>query len=123
VKLDGTVNNKGTKVVKGASVQIEQGDLYFKPTFLKAKAGSTVKVTVKNEGDTDHTFTIDGQSIDESLSPGDSAKVAVTIPSNGKPVPFYCRFHVSSGMQGAFFTNSGGAAQSTGGSSGGSSGY
>ena len=124
VKLDGTVTNKGTKPVKGNAVVIEQDDLYFKSTFLKAKAGSTIKVTVKNDGGTAHTFTIDGQGIDKTLSPGKTAKLDVTIPTNGKPVPFYCRFHVASGMQGAFFTKAGAAAKSSGSSdSSGDGGY
>lgn len=125
VKLDGTVNNHGAATVKGGAVDIEQDDLYFESTFLKAKAGSTVKVTLENEGDANHTFTIDGQDVDEELSPGDTVDVNVKIPSNGKPVTFYCRFHVSSGMQGAFYTKSGAAAKSNSNSdsSGGGYGY
>jgi len=125
VKLDGTVNNKGTKTVKGGAVTIEQDDYYFKPTFLKAKGGTTVKVTVKNDGRALHSFTIDSQKIDKTLSHGATTTVNVTIPTNGTPVVFYCRFHVGSGMQGAFFTKSAGKAPSTSSGSGssGSGGY
>jgi plastocyanin len=123
VKLDGKVNNKGKATVSGNAVEIEQDDFFFKPTFLKAKAGSTVQVTVKNGGGAEHTFTIDKQDIDEQLAPGDSVKVDVTIPSNGKPVAFYCRLHVSSGMQGALYSKGGGAAKSGGDSDGGGYGY
>jgi plastocyanin len=123
VKLEGTVNNKGTKTVKGGAVNLEQRDYSFTPTFLKAKAGTTVKVKVKNGGGAEHTFTIDDQNIDETLSPGDTTTVDVAIPANGKPVTLYCRFHVNSGMQGAFFTKSGGKATSTDDSGGGGYGY
>jgi plastocyanin len=123
VKLDGTVNNKGTKTVKGGAVTIEQDDYYFKPTFLKAKAGATVKVTVKNDGSAQHTFTIDSQKIDKTLSHGATTTVNVTIPTNGTPVVFYCRFHQGSGMQGAFFTKSAAKATSSGSTSSGSGGY
>ena len=126
VKLAGGVNNKGTKAVKADAVTIEQGDYFFKPTFLKAKAGTTVKVTVKNGGSADHTFTIDSQNIDETLSAGETTTVDVTVPTNGKPVVFYCRFHGSGGgMQGAFFTKTGAKAKATdsGSGSSGSGGY
>jgi len=110
VKLKGAVNDKGTAAVKGGKVELEADNFYFKKTFLKGKAGSTVSVKVKNEGTVAHTFTIDAQGIDKELQPGDSATVKVKIPKNGKPANFYCRFHVDSGMQGAFFSKAGAAA-------------
>jgi plastocyanin len=123
VKLSGQVDNKGKATVSGDAVTIEQDDYSFTPTFLKGKAGSTVHVTVENEGDATHTFTIDKQDIDEQLSPGDTVKVDVTIPANGKSAAFYCSFHVGSGMQGAFYSKSGNAAKSTSDTSGGGYGY
>jgi uncharacterized cupredoxin-like copper-binding protein len=126
VKLKGAVNDKGTGVVKGGKATIEADNFYFKKTFLKGKAGSTVSVEVKNEGSVAHTFTIDAQHIDKELQPGASATIKVKIPKNGKPANFYCRFHVRSGMQGALFSKADAAAgtkkKSTD-SSGGGSGY
>ncbi len=90
---------------------------------MKAKAGSTVHVTVKNEGSAEHTFTIDKQDVDEQLAPGETVKVDVKIPSNGKSVAFYCRFHAGMGMQGALYSKGGGAAKSSSGSSGRGYGY
>jgi plastocyanin len=121
VKLKGDVNNKGVGKVSGGEVDLEADNFYFKKTFLKGKAGSKVEVTVENEGSTAHTFTIDAQNIDKTIQPGDSAKVKVTIPANGKAADFYCRFHVGQGMQGAFFSKTGGSASSKSTSSGGSS--
>ena len=116
VTLDGDVTNKGVGAVKGGKVKIEADDFYFKKTFVKGKAGSTA-----------HTFTIDSQAIDETVQPGDSIEVDVKIPKNGKAANFYCRFHVSSGMQGAFFSKAGGTAkakqQDDGGSGSGDGGY
>ena len=110
VKLSGTVNNKGTKTVKDGAVEVEADDYYFKSTFLKAPKGSTVAVTVKNESQTEHTFTADNGSFDEQLAPGATATVNVTIPANGKPLAFHCSFHGSTGMKGAFFSKAGGTA-------------
>jgi plastocyanin len=107
VALSGTVNDKGTKDVSGKDeFELEQDDFYFSPTFVKAKPGATIKVEVSNEGDAQHTFTIDALHIDVMLAKGESKDVSVTLPSSGA-VAFYCRFHRSSGMQGAFYFNEG----------------
>ena len=112
VKLKGDVTNKGIGAVKGGEAEIEADDFYFKKTFIKGKAGSTVAVTVKNEGSATHTFTINAQHINKTIQPGSSIHVEVKIPANGKAANFYCRFHVGSGMQGAFFSKAGGASSS-----------
>jgi plastocyanin len=110
VTLPGKVTNKGTATVKKGKVTVEADDFYFKSTFLKAKSGTTVTVSLKNEGKTQHTFTIDALGIDQTLNPDQKAKVTVTLPASGA-TNFYCRFHGPSGsnqgMQGAFFSKNG----------------
>jgi plastocyanin len=111
VSLPGKVTNKGEKTVKKGKITVEQDDFYFKPTFSKAKLGSTVKVKLKNEGKTQHTFTIPSLSIDTVLDAGKSASVDVTLPTDGA-LAYYCRFHGApptggQGMQGAFFSKKG----------------
>jgi plastocyanin len=64
VALSGKVNNKGTKTVKKGKISIATHDFYFKPTFVKAKPGTTVTVALKNDGTTQHTFTITALGID-----------------------------------------------------------
>jgi plastocyanin len=129
VEIDGKVNRHGTAKVKGDAVDVEAADFYFEKTYLKGKAGKTVGVTVTNEGAVDHTFTIDGQGVDEELAPGDSIDVDVTVPADGKPAVFYCRFHQATGMQGAVFSKKGakpssdGSGGTTATSSGGGGGY
>ena len=102
VKLDGKVNNKGTGTIKNGKVEVEQDNYYFNKTFLKGSSGQ-VTVELHNEGNTEHSFTIDDQNIDKVVQPGKKAKVTVTLAA-GEPVTFYCKFHRSLGMQGAFFT-------------------
>jgi len=104
VKLEGKVTNKGVGAVKSGAAALRADDFYFEKTFVKGKAGSKVSVTVTNEGSAPHTFTIDAQHVDETIQPGDSVSVEVKVPAKGKVANFYCRFHVSSGMQGAFFS-------------------
>lgn len=115
VTLEGKLNNKGVKSVKKGKISVEEDDFYFEPTFAKSKPGSTVRVKLENEGDTQHTFTIPSQGIDTALDAGESATVDVTLPTDGALV-FYCRFHgptaldpgaSNRGMQGAFFSKKG----------------
>jgi plastocyanin len=115
VQLTGTVTDKGTKDATGAtSVTVEADDYYFNPTFIKAKAGQKLTLELKNEGKATHTFTSTVLGVDKELKPGESAKVDVTVPSADSSA-FFCRFHQSSGMQGAVYTKG----TATGGSSGG----
>jgi plastocyanin len=94
-------NDHGTKAVEDrGKTEVEMDDFYFKPTVLEGKPGQTVTLELKNEGQTEHSFTIDSQNVDQELGPGEEAEVDVTIPKSGV-VSFYCKFHKSSGMAGA----------------------
>lgn len=106
VSLEGQVNDHGTSTVEGSSIEIEQDNFYFDPTYIEADPGATIEVTLTNEGTASHTFTIDSQGIDVELDSGQSKTVQVTIPDSGS-LRFYCRFHVGQGMQGAFFPSNG----------------
>lgn len=124
VKLSGTVNNEGVGKATNGAVSIEADSFYFDKTFVKAAPGS-VTVTVKNVSSVPHTFTVDGQGVDQQINPGETKTVTVDVTA-GKPTVFYCRFHRGSGMQGALFsgkTKSAATSGSSGGSSGGSSSY
>jgi plastocyanin len=97
--LQGKVNDKGAKTVSG-SIEVEIDDFYFKPTFIDAKAGSTLKLGLSNEGKASHTFTSAALGVDKTLAPGTKATVTITVPKSGF-AQFHCNFHVSQGMQGA----------------------
>lgn len=110
VALSGEVNDHGTRDVSsaGATVQLdlEADDFSFEPTFVKAAPGAMVTFVVRNEGQVPHTFTIDAPSVDLEVPSGERKTVELTLPSTGV-VNFYCRFHRSQGMQGAFFFDAG----------------
>jgi plastocyanin len=103
----------GTSDVSGESeLQLELDDFYFGPTVLEGAAGQTLTLTLHNEGDAPHTFTIDG-AVDEELEPGAEGVTAdVTYPDTGALV-FYCRFHRGQGMLGALSV--GGSLEASGG--------
>lgn len=101
VSLAGPTNDHGTKTA-ARGLEVEADDFYFGPTFIKATAGQTFTVELKNEGKATHTFTSTALGIDEELQPGQKKTVTLTAPQTGNAL-FFCRFHQGQGMQGAVF--------------------
>ena len=92
VTLDGKVNAKGTKDLSGkatASLEVEADDYYFSPTFVKVQPGEKVTITLKNEGNTTHTFTSTGLDVDKQVSAGQVGQVHRDRAEqwHGVPVP------------------------------------
>jgi plastocyanin len=100
-------NDHGSKNVSGEA-EVELDDYYFKPTVLHGKPGSQVTLELKNEGSTEHNFTIDSENIAKDLEAGEDAKVTVTFPKSGV-LSFYCKYHKSMGMAGALAAGGTGA--------------
>ena len=109
-----TVNNQGQLDATSMSgFSIELDDNYFKPTYIKAKPGQTLNIELESEGTVPHTFTLTALNLDHQLAAGEKKEITLTLPSGSTDVVFFCSFHGSSGMQGAFFF---GSAPSTAGS-------
>lgn len=87
---------------KGAKkVRIEIEDSYFAPTVIKGRPGQRITVSLENESQSPHTFTIAGTYIDLVLEPGKLAEVPVRFPRSGN-LSFYCTYEKKYGMAGAF---------------------
>ncbi len=81
----------------GATLQEGANNKFvFTPAKVTVKQGATI--TVSNVGNVPHTFTVTGQSIDITNSPGQSQDVTISLPPG--TYPFVCRFHASLGMKG-----------------------
>jgi plastocyanin len=84
----------------GGEVKVNMVDDAFQPKVITGKAGSTVKVELKNTGTREHNFKIDSQKqADADVKPGEDATVSVKIPTSGT-VQFYCEYHKGLGMVG-----------------------
>ena len=120
----GTIVNKGTADSTALTdkqeieADNEGTEFYFKPTFIKVKSGQIMTVDFKNEGDVPHNFSITSLGISKDLDPGKEIDFTITFPAaGGSDIAFFCRFHSSSGMRGAFFFGT--APQASGGTTGG----
>jgi len=94
------VSDHGTAEVQGSAVQLEAGDFFFAPTCV-AVTGGKLTVTVKNDAQALHNLSITSLGIDEDVPAGESVTVIVGFHGSA-PLPFFCKYHVASGMQGAF---------------------
>jgi plastocyanin len=120
----GGIVNKGTADATAITGKQEiEGDdegaeFYFKPTFIKVKGGQILSVDFKNEGNVPHNFSITSLAISKDIDAGKEIDFSITFPAaGGSDLVFFCRFHSTSGMQGAFFF--GAAPSSSGGTTGG----
>lgn len=95
-------NYHGTKDIAGTNkVSIEIEDNYFSPTVIKGKPGQRVLVSLENESQSPHTFTIAGTYIDMQIQPGGLSEVPVKLPKSGN-LSFFCTFQKKNGMAGVF---------------------
>jgi plastocyanin len=82
----------------GTTLQQGPGNqLVFSPTTLTVKHGTSITVSNVSTS-TPHTFTITGKGIDITNNGGQSQQVTINLPPG--TYPFFCKFHVSSGMKG-----------------------
>src|SRR5436309_1891921 len=95
-------NYHGTKdVSKAKRVYIEIEDNYFKPTVIKGKPGQRLLVSIENESQSPHTFTIGGTYVDLVMEPGRVSQSPLRLPKSGN-LSFYCTVQKKNGMAGAF---------------------
>jgi len=101
VTLEGVTNDHGTKTAADG-LEVEADDVYFGPTFIRATAGQTFSVELRNEGNARHSFTSPALKVDQDLEPGATRTLTIQAPASGTAV-FTCRYHEIQGMKGAVF--------------------
>jgi plastocyanin len=99
--LTGPIEDRGTAEASGGTLALDASEFAFAPTCVEAGAGETLEVTVTNTGSALHNLTIESLGIGEDVQAGRTITVQVKLPASGS-VPFFCKYHVANGMQGAF---------------------
>jgi plastocyanin len=95
-----TANDHGTQDVSGqSSTAVKQNNFFFDPTVLKGTPGQKITIDISNISKTLHNFTLQAQSIDQDVQPGQKMSVSVTFPQSGF-LEFFCKYHRASGMVG-----------------------
>ena len=76
----------------GATMNLVAKDFMFEPATITATAGKPITVTIKNEGQAEHNFSISSLSVDKDIEKGESQTVTFTPSKSGK-VEFFCKYH------------------------------
>ena len=105
VTTEATQADAGRGSGETATLAVVTRDVAFDPAELEAPAGSTVTVSLTNEGQLPHTFTIEELDVDESLSPGSSGEAELTMPEEGE-VTYFCQVHGRAAMSGTLTAQS-----------------
>jgi plastocyanin len=84
----GTSGTSGT-VATGSRATITAANIAFDPTELTVGAGETI--TLRNDDDVEHSFTIDDPAIDAEAEGGEEA--TVDAPDEPGTYDFHCRYH------------------------------
>jgi uncharacterized cupredoxin-like copper-binding protein len=85
----------------GTGLQVQAGDLFFKPATLALPANTSVTITITNGGALPHNFNIDQLNIHTpDIAPGQSAQV--TVKGAAGTYQYYCSIpgHKQAGMVG-----------------------
>ncbi|MGE5264808.1 MAG: cupredoxin domain-containing protein, partial [Acidobacteriota bacterium] len=75
----------------GAAV-VDMKNYSFAPNSMQAKAGDTVRVVIKNDDTTLHTFTLPQAGVDVTVAPGSEKVVEFKAPAAGV-YQWYCTPH------------------------------
>jgi plastocyanin len=85
-----------TESATSGETKIAMEDNMFVPATLSVSSGTTLELD--NEGQSPHTFTIDGQNVDVQVNAGENGTATINLPAGS--YDFYCKFHKSLGMTG-----------------------
>ncbi len=80
----------------GGGSALTMRDNEFVPSDFTIQAGS--EITLNNEGQAPHTFTIEGENVDHEVQPGETETESLELAPG--TYDFVCRFHESAGMTG-----------------------
>jgi plastocyanin len=80
----------------GGASTLTMVDNAFEPADLTVSSGTELQLS--NEGQAPHTFTVQGDGIDEQVEAGQSS--SVTIDLEPGDYDFICEFHEAQGMTG-----------------------
>jgi plastocyanin len=91
----------------GESLEVTAADFSFDPTTLEVEPGAEVTVTLINDGETEHSFSIEDPEVEVEAEAGEEAETTFTAPDEGT-VEFFCKYHPTQ-MTGELVVGGGGA--------------
>ncbi len=108
--FSGGNSDASSEPVDGAEeTTVQAGDLWFKPERIEASGGAALNITVRNDGEVFHDFTIDELDLMIDVEAGDTVTAGLADVKPGT-YDFYCSVpgHAQAGMTGTLVINSAG---------------
>ena len=84
----------------GTTIEIVAQDFSFDTTSFEERPGTQVTVTLVNEDEAEHTFTIEELDVEAEAHGGETAEASFTAPDSGS-YEFFCEYHPDQ-MSGTF---------------------
>ncbi|WP_375346869.1 cupredoxin domain-containing protein [Priestia megaterium] len=85
--------------VRQKAMEVQLNDDFFNPETITIPSGKMTTLILKNEGQKEHTFTVEKLGIDAEVQPGKEKTITVK-PQNPGTYELICRYHFNSGMVG-----------------------
>ncbi|MDC0702076.1 MULTISPECIES: cupredoxin domain-containing protein [Priestia] len=85
--------------VRQKAMEVQLNDDFFNPETITIPSGKTTTLILKNEGQKEHTFTVEKLGIDAEVQPGKEKTITVK-PQNPGTYELICRYHFNRGMVG-----------------------
>ncbi len=76
----------------GTTIDVVAQDFSFETTSIEVEPGADVTVTLENEGEAEHTFTIEELDVEAEAHGGETAEASFTAPDSGS-YEFFCEYH------------------------------
>ena len=86
---EGNGGEGGADTGGGGATSITIAGFAYDPSTVTVSSGAT-EIEITNEDDTDHTFTLDDDSVDQEIAAGETATVTVDVSST---TGFHCTIH------------------------------
>src|SRR5436309_2427621 len=91
---DDTVTPGNTPSPQPQTIDVDMTikDFSFNPTLIQATLGDEFRIALHNDGESEHTFTVNEFGVDQRLASGQDEDVRFT-PNQPGEFTFYCRNH------------------------------
>jgi plastocyanin len=82
----------GGEAAGGGGIEITAEGIAYDKTSFEVDPGSEVEVTLVNNDETEHTFSIEDPQVEVEAAAGESASGSFTAPEEGT-LEFFCEYH------------------------------
>jgi plastocyanin len=109
----------GSEDTGGTSGEIEvvATDLQFDTNELEIEPGSSAEVTLTNDGEAEHSFSVEELDLEVEAEGGETATGTLEAPDEDVTYEFFCEYHPDQ-MRGTLIVGAGGEAPAGGGGGG-----